>query len=410
MKVQMKGLFILVFLFLAGWMAGGYTIGKTPVPQNTKIKPKIFLESVMFNHDTECNTCDAINIREDCRKDVHIHEWKKDERSYPAAYIINKCVTVKVIFGAEPCIKKANIRAERIKGDFGSLEQRIVRFENSTSKCCTSQPVYFQVPGKTPSEIKSFTQVWDWYCSDINGSDSSEVHIERTSNKIFIVLAEPQPPWNTRKQTEPWVEALARSCCWARGETTPEGAAAKITKALFDRIGACYDTTEGRSMYKEPFKLTNFIDKFPRVEVVNCEDMGKALVAFSNVVGCGLSYQISWPFGYVNCIKAIGRGWTNNPFYENRARRVNPNPIVEPDSSRGSNRRSLFAFHAFGSISGNIFDACLTVDIDDIPDYGPPHREHWMIAQPWNLYKIKVIDKNPATKTGKPRTFYFSIE
>jgi hypothetical protein len=408
MKVKMKGLFILVLLFFPGWMAVGYIIGKTPASQNTKKKPQIFPESVTFNHDTECSTCDAINIRKNFQEDVHIPEWKKEENPYPAAYIKNKLVTVKAIFSAERGIEKASIRAVRSAGDLGNLEQRIVRFENCDSERCTSNPVCFPVSGETPGEIKSFIQVWCWYCSDINGSGSSEVHIERTSNKIFIVLTEPQPPWNTKGQTEPWSEALAWSCRWARGETTPEGAATKITKALLNTIGAKYDTRDGEPQFSEPFELTRFISNFPDVGVVNCYDMGKALVSFSNVVGCDLSYGACWPFGYVNCIKAIGRCWTNNPFY--RREGVNPAPIVEKDSSQGSNCRSAFYAHFFGSKSGLVYDATLTVDIDDIPDYGPPHKEHWLIAQPWNLYKIKVIDKKPRTETGKLRTIQFDIE
>lgn len=407
MKVKLNGLYILIFLFFSGWMPGKYIIGKTLSVNNTKKKPKIFLESLSFNHDTGCNTCDAINIRKNFHEDVHIPEWKRGEKSYPAAYIKNKCVTVKAIFTADRRIEKAIIRAERNAGDLGNLEQTIVFFENGISK-----PVYFRVPGKTPGEIKSFIQEWDWYYSDINCSGSGKVYIGRSRNEIFIVLAEPQSPWQKESQTEPWSEALAWSCKWAKGETTPEGAAEKITKALFKTIGGLYDIQEGSSRYtsdryEEPFALTNFIDHFPKIGIVNCYDMGKSLVAFSNVVGCGLSYQYSSSFGYLNCIYAIGRGWTNNPFYKNKS--FNPAPIVDKDSNYDTNLRSGFGNHAFGGISDHIFDACLTVNTSCVPDYGPPFKETWMIAQPWNWYKLKVVDKNPASNTRDPVSYLFTI-
>jgi len=51
-------------------------------------------------------------------------------------------------------------------------------------------------------------------------------------------------------------------------------------------------------------------------------------------------------------------------------------PIVGEDDPY----RTRFGNHAFGALSGNIYDACLKVDTDSNPDYGPPFSESWAIG------------------------------
>ncbi len=360
----------------------------------------VCLESVTFNHNTASSTSDALNIRKNYTRDVHVPEWEKAKQSYPAAYIKNKTITVKAVFSAAPGVTGAKIRAAKMYGNLGDISQKTVTFSGGTSGS-----VSFNVSANTPGTIQYFSQRWRWYCADVNTTGSAEVHLADSKNTIYIVLAQPQSPWTTSGQTEPWTDALTWSCYWANGETTPEGAAEKITKKLFKNVGGLYDTTWGAPSYGS-FNLTAFLNNIPNIGVVNCYDMGKSLVTFSNVVGCGLSYRYSSPFGYLNCIYAIGRGWANNPFYNNPS--YNSNPIVPEDWS-SANGRSGFGNHAFGSIADNIFDACLTVDTDGNPDFGPPFTETWMINRPWNDYKTKVVDNNPATGTGYPSAPSFTV-
>lgn len=359
----------------------------------------VCLESLSLNHDSTSNTSDALNIRNNYTQSVVIPEWQKAKKSYPAAYIKNKNITVKAFFSAAAGVNSAQIRAAVGYGSIGDINLKTVSFSGGSSG-----QVSFQVAAPTPNEINYFYQKWNWYCKNINGS-SPEEHLGSTLNKIFIVLAQPQSPWTITGQTQPWTDALVKSCLWAYGETTPAGAAEKITQHLFSDVGGLYDVYSGAPFYttnggSADFEMTNFLNNIPSVSDVNCYDMGKSLVSFANVVGCEFSYRYSNPFGYLNCIHAIGRGWTNNPFYDG-----NPTQAIVPEDSY----RTGFGNHAFGSISDNIFDACLTVDGDSNPDYGPPFTETWMINVPWNDYKNKVVDNNPATSTGYPSTYSFSI-
>ncbi|MBN1348186.1 hypothetical protein JXJ21_02135 [candidate division KSB1 bacterium] len=128
--------------------------------------------------------------------------------------------------------------------------------------------------------------------------------------------------------------------------------------------------------------------------------MGKAVTTFGNAVGCGLVYKYAEPFGYVNCVKPIGRGWSNNPFYANPS--FWNDPVVGEDTGYNppSEKRSRFLRHAFGTIGGAVYDACIKVDTDVNPDY-TPCTESWAIG--WSFdpsYVIRVVDANPATETG----------
>jgi hypothetical protein len=373
----------------------------------------VCLESVSFNHDPDSSSSDAINIRMSCTEDVHVPEWKKAQKSYPAAYIKKSKITVKAVFSAAPGVTSARIKAVTRMGRLKNILAETVSFNNGTSG-----PVYFEVASHTPTRIKSFIQEWQWYCDDVNGSRFPKIHLGDSGNKVFVVLEQPQAPWTTTGQTEPWVDALEISCWWARGTRTPEDAAAKIAKQLFKNVGGLYDNEWGMPYYPysfdfSQFALTDFLANIPDVGLVNCYDMGKSLVTLSNALGCGLFYRYSNPFGYLNCIYAIGRGWTNNPFYENTDpiyHLVNE-PIV-PGDWCWDEGRSFFGNHAFGSIGDNIFDACLTVDTDKDPDDGPTFKETWMINVPWEVYKDKVIDDYPAFEwgsTGSPEIKSFNI-
>ena len=60
----------------------------------------------------------------------------------------------------------------------------------------------------------------------------------------------------------------------------------------------------------------------------------------------------------------------------------------------------------------NIFDASGgQVDIDDDPDYGPPHEAHELDGEDnWNNdYKDRVIDNVPASSPSTPTTYSFGV-
>lgn len=254
--------------------------------------------------------------------------------------------------------------------------------------------------------IRSFS--WDWYVTYIDAVEFEEPLWIGTSgdHEYYTVLAAPQAPMSV-----PWTEVVEYECDWASGLSNAGGAAGAIVQGLFN-WGLKYDITDGVPHFPEGagsgnsnFYLTAFLQAKGTSSLCNCYDMGKAMKTFCNAIGCGTSYRYSSPFGYLNCIMPIGRVWTNNPFYPNLSSPYNI-PIVEEDLSYPN--RTKFGNHAFGSISDNIYDACLKVDTDSNPD-APPHSNNgngnWAIGWGWNDYKVKVVDNNPAISTGYPSSY-----
>lgn len=367
----------------------------------------ICLESVSFNHNSTSNTSDALNIRMNYTEDVTIPEWKKATVTYPAAYIKNKNITIRAEFSAAQGVDNCVMHADVGFGSLGNVQSKTVSFALGNPRKGDAE---FTVSNPTPNMIKSFYQKWDWYCEEINGTAITPIHLGSSKNRIYVVLAEPPAPWTTSGQSEPWAQALQKACWWANGQTTAAGAAEKVTQRLFNNVGGVYDTQGGAPFYpqyeppydsttgKGKFAMTMFLNNIPNVSTVNCYDMGKSLVSFSNVVGCGLAFRYSDPFGKLNCILPIGCGWTNDPF-------GGGNPIKDEDSNRTG-----FGNHAFGSISDNIFDACMKVDSDSNPDHGPPFTETWLINLPWSTYKTMAVDDKPSTNTGYPSTHSLIID
>ncbi len=357
----------------------------------------ICLESVSFNHDSSSTMADALSIRTNYAHPVVVPEWQQAKKSYPAAYVKSRNVTVRATFKHAAGVNTAQVRAEDAYGSFAGIGPTGVTFSG------TSTTVSLPLASATPDRVKRIYLRWKWYVGDVNGAGSSEVHLADSVNTVFVVLAEPQAPWTASGQRQPWADVLTKSCSWASEESTAVGAATKVTQILFNNAGGLYDICSGAPSYGgafADFQLTSFVNSFSAVGDVNCYDMGHAVVTYANVLGCGLSYRFSQPFGYLNCIHAIGRGWTNNPFYCS-----NPANAVVPEDDV----RTGFGNHAFGSIGDNIFDACLTVDTDTNPDNCSGHNETWMINEPWSGYKTKVVDDNPPSTTGYPSTPTFGI-
>ena len=337
----------------------------------------VCLEEIYFNFDDKSDCCDAINIRKNWEEEVGAPEWKKGEISYPVAYIKNRFIIVKAVFSAAAGVKKANIKACKINGDLGCLIEKPVKFEeNKTTK------VNFHVYGCTPDGIKEFCQEWEWYCEVLNGKQTPGMHIATSKNKIYIVLSQPNCPWKTTGKAKPWADILDWLCPRVKNVKTPEGAAEKITHILYNDFDARYDMGKNHHYTKDSttgdFYLKDFWEKHRCVGLVNCHDMGKALVTFSNIVGCNLSYRRSEPFGNVNCIKLVGKDPDCNQYFEN---------------------------HTFGSIGDRIFDACFIMCPCCSPGISP-HNNFWLTNILWEDYKDIVVKNGGA---AYPQGFSFAI-
>ncbi len=334
----------------------------------------VALDRLAFNHDDAAAASDAVNLRKNTTEAVVVPEWQRNLEAHPAAYLAERTVTVEAQLTAAPGVTSATLRAAVAGGELGALDPVTISFP-------TSGPVSFQVSGPVPEAVGRFYQKWLWYVDDVNGSGSDEALIAGTRNRIYTVLAPPQAPWTTTGQTRPWTEALDRACVWAAGETTAAGAAAEVARHLYADTGGLYVYGPAyTSAWSEVFHLTNFLSAIPHIGEVNCYDMGKSVTIFANLLGAGLDYRYSWPFGALHCEKAIGRNWFCGEAFGN---------------------------HGFGSMDGKVFDACLTIDGDGNPD-AFPHAETWMLDVAWSEYKLAVVE-DPG-EPGDPQTYSFDID
>jgi hypothetical protein len=263
-----------------------------------------------------------------------------------------------------------------------------------------------------PNYVTKYNFIWEWTVTAIPNCNSSGTYesntvTQTTSQLFYVIIDSPKVPMSASNTN--WPKVLDYACTWANGQSSYSGVMQKVVEGLYNNTGFLYDVNHGMSRYTgystHSFDLTSMLSEIGGSQiVVNCYDMGKAVKIFANALGCNSLYAFSQPFGYLNCIKAIGRGWSNNPFYAS----MGTNPIMGEDDDYYDGR-SGFRNHAFCMFGSSIYDACLKVDTDSNPD-APPHTESWATGWNWDTYKSKVIDNNPASSPGTPYTGYtFSV-
>jgi hypothetical protein len=319
----------------------------------------------------------------------------------PAAWVMGGSHSVRVRFSAIPGLSSAQIFAAGGLGGLASSGSPVtVSFSSGVGTA--DFPV-----NNPPAAVARSVFTWDW--KQKVGMATAEMG--RTGeHRLYGILAAPQAP-----QAIPWVGALEVATKVAQGENTAAGATRKIWSEFYNNAGGSYDTVSGASKYTggttANFNLTLFLTNYAatNIGVVNCYDMGKSVVIFSNALGAGTEYTYTGPFGYLNLVKPIGKGWANNPFYDNGG--YDPNPVVNGDWNSGQGRSS-FGNHAFTRLGGQIFDASGgQVDTDSDPDTlpaGTPRaldgNDSWLSS-----YRARVIDDIPASSPGTPTVYAFTV-
>lgn len=369
---------------------------------------------IQFNYDLNSYSEDAYSIVPGYNSLVIQNEWINDggiSKNDKIAYIksqTNRKIKVKFWHNQNQS-QSYNMAIGGFVAEgtsFGYASYSYVTFPSNNNGYSSIKT--YQLNGTVPNSVGKRYVKFVWECVSINGENYIYSLGFTGKHYYYTLLAAPQAPMAT-----PWVPVLEYACNWANEQTTETTVLTEITKGLYNISGFQYDIFNGASRYSgwstHSFNLTSMLSEIGSSNIiVNCYDMGKAVKIFSTSLGCNTIYQYSNPFGYLNCIKPIGRDWTNNPFYPY------PNlyppyniPIVGEDNSYP--QRTPFGNHAFGCLGTNIYDACLKVDTDSNPDYGPPHTESWATGWSWTNYKSKVVDNNPATNTGNPVSYNFSV-
>ena len=319
----------------------------------------------------------------------------------PAAWVMGGSHSVRVRFAAVPTLGQVDVWALGGLGGLASSGAAVkVNFSGGFGEA--DFPV-----NSPPAAVGKSTFAWDW---QYRSGAVTETMGKTGEHRLYTLLAAPQAP-----QAAPWVGALDIAATLAQGETTAAGATRRIWSDFYLNRGALYDTFQGASSYTggttQDFNLTLWLANYSTssLGVVNCYDMGKSVVVFANALGANAEYTYTGPFGFLNLINAVGRGWTNNPFSANPG--CSPNAIVPGDDGSAQNRCG-FGNHAFARVGGQIYDASGgQVDTDSDPDTAPAGTprdldgdDSWL-----SLYRARVIDDVPASSPGTPTPYAFGV-
>jgi hypothetical protein len=364
---------------------------------------KMRIDSITFNYSGS----GAITLYDDINStNVAPPEYLSAAQTVkPAAWVMGGSHSIQANFKSIPSVNSAQIWAT---GSLGGLN-------NSTSPVSVSfsggfGQAVFSV-NNPPNVVDKSLVSWNWQYKNINGTNTASFDMGQTGQHIiYSVLATPNAP-----QAQPWVRALEIAAGLAQGSTTATDATRNIWNDFYQNTGGLYDTYGGAPQYTggttAAFNLKQWLSNYNsgNIGVVNCYDMGKSVVVFANALGAGAEYTYVGPFGYLNCVHPIGRGWANNPFYDNPG--YNSNPVVNGDWSY-SDGRSGFGNHGFTRLAGQIYDGSGgQVDIDGDPDACAGTIAHDLDGDDsWtNQYQAKVIDDVPASSPGTPTDYTFSV-
>jgi len=389
---------------------------------------EVDITHVKFNHSAG-DSADGIDIRENYSTDISVPEWVNGGQNKPAAYKKETNVTIQARFTVSPStVASAKIRAITSDPILGWLGEQTVSFSGGVS---SPEYISFTPTYCTPLGVNKGTVTWDWKVCDTDGGGSPEWDIGSSGpHTIYTVVDTPTAP-----MAEPWQDVLDIACEEASGTPTAGSAMWYIWDDFYNDAGGVYDTNVGAPQYawKSPtgkFYLTLWLSNYPSIGVVNCHDMAQAEVAFANSLGSGAACSYVDDFGYLNCIHAIGCGWTNNPFYDNDD--YDNNAVLDGDAANdwiddNHAGRSLFGNHGFARLGQDIYDASGgEVDIGsppwdandscdpNRPDYGPPFNAHALDGNDtWgSSYRDRVIDDFPVPPlgTGAPVNYDFDVE
>ncbi len=332
----------------------------------------------------------------------------------PAAWVQGGTHTVEVSFRAVSSVNSAQVWAEDGLGGLASGASPVtVSLSGGVGQAT------FNV-NSPPAAVARTAFTWRWQYKNVNGaSTATESMGETGEHLLYTVVAPPKAP-----QSPPWVGTLEVATTVASGQTTAADATRAIWYDFYHNAGGQYDTHSGASKYTGSttanFNLTLWLSEYNSggIGTVNCYDMGKAVVVFANALGADAVYTYVGPFGYLNAVRPVGRGWTNNPFYDNPSYDSNPmidgdpSPAVDGDCNRVSCQRSSFANHGFTRLANQIFDGSGgQVDVDPNRDYGPPHTAYDLNGfDSWPAsYRDRVIDDIPASLPGAPADHSFGV-
>jgi hypothetical protein len=356
----------------------------------------ISLQSIKFNHNSGSCSTDALAIRRNASQTVNVPEWvdgvSVNPEDSPAAYSIadtnGNTITIQArLRSTNPEIRRIQVRAldpvtdppgetgcagfiaklirrfiKAVAGNvLGEVQERWVDLAAGDSGFVSFNLINTNLAN---ARVSKRTTEWRWQYR-LNAGDPWQ-ELRHTLHRIYVVLGTPTLPWvQTAGSTQlPWTEVLDYACDWGILANTPDEAGAKVTERVY-ALGPgtmAYDCPGGGATHYAlgSFDCTKFLELLRggpgNGDLVNCTDCATILSTFANILGCDL-WQSRMQSGFkLNPFIAIGY----NAWY--------------PGCSNWLG--TSFSYHEVAwkggcTASDAVFDACLQLDADAMPDSAP---------------------------------------
>lgn len=355
----------------------------------------VSLTSITFNTDPTRAVNDAMNIRRNADVEVCLPEWKADRsvkpEDSPAAYSILDTAGRQPVF-IDVAVESSSTVAHsiEIQATGGGLLGPVSWGPFEVGGDGDGMPVRIPLAERSVFRLVGVEDIaWAWSYRE-GGGDGAWIPLTTTRHRIYLVLAVPASPWVQEypSNANPWTDLLDLTCVLAMDTIDGPDATTAIMQAIYSRYNLKYDICKGKNRYLRsgPFELSRWMKEVLHGDrtcapympdcpdecyyndwIVNCQDCGTALTVMARSVGATTAYRTQSPFGFLNLVRPIGRGVTNNPFYG-----CDGPPIVPPGEQNSS-----FGMHAYAAIGGRVSDACLQVDL-------PTHTQ-WALRIAWWL-------------------------
>jgi hypothetical protein len=289
------------------------------------------------------------------RQPVGQPEWVRGNRSNPVAYTIpdaDEDIAIVVTFSSADLRDAATeIRALRAGGAIGvgGIKQTRVTFDANGG----TEPTELKMELKGQAGVGVETVEWIWQVVQ-NAGNPREIDVDRTTQRIALVLADPVSPWSIHqsagRDTTPWWDVLQLACDAAVGSRTFAEAANNITRAVYHVWGSSYYRYGVSSNYATGYdtppdvfdcaRFLKLLNGLPEPQLVDCADTAAIVKTFTAILGCPASE------------KAISGGNTRHLL------------MVGNVEWRLPNR---FGLHEFVVIEGHsrIWDACLELSTSE---------------------------------------------
>jgi hypothetical protein len=363
----------------------------------------VVLDAIKFNHDPSSATADAINLRRNATQLVTVPEWRNGINTNPedslAAYAQNatrgQTLTIQAqLHRTDAQLSAIEVRAVDAESDPPGprgclgwivwLLQLLARaLSGNVLGTVRARTVVFPANGQTGFETFELTntRLWNvgvgvhtttWRWQYRTSPSHLWVDFATTNHRIYVLLDVPTAPWQQAPYQPnnlqlPWTDVLDHACRWALFATTPEDAAAKVTRSVYDLGPGTlnYDCPGGGSThYAYPsFDCTALLDRLRggigNGRYINCTDCATIVSTFANALGADLwQSRMGWNFA-LNPILAIGSS------------------LWEPAClSSGYGWTGSFSYHEVAwtgacTAVDQVFDGCLQIDADPDPTNAP---------------------------------------